>query len=60
MLECIYGGAKDNGLDGIHDNTLNLQKLINLYSLILAPFKGKSRWVTMNSAYNMSDNMAQI
>ena len=55
----MYGGAKDNNLDGIHDNTSNLQNGVNLYDLILQPFKGKGRCVTMDSAY-MSDIMAQI
>ena len=55
----VYGGAKDDDLDGIHDHTLNLQKWVNLYDLILKPFKGKGRCVTMDSAY-MSDIMAQI
>ena len=55
----MYGGAKDEDLDGIHDHTSNLQKLVNLYDQILKPFKGMGRCVTMDSAY-MSDIMAQI
>ena len=55
----VYGGAKDDNFDGIHNNPANLQKLVNLYDLILQPFKGKCRCVTMDSAY-MSDIMAQI
>ena len=55
----VYGGAKDDDLDGIHTHTTNLQKWVNLYDLILKPFKGKGRCVTMDSAY-MSDIMAQI
>ena len=55
----MYGGAKDDDLDGTHTNTSNLQKWVNLYDMILKPFKGKGRCVTMDSAY-MSDIMAQI
>ena len=55
----VYGGAKDDDLDGIHDHTSNLQKWVNLYDRILKPFKGMGRCVTMDSAY-MSDIMAQI
>ena len=55
----VYGGAEDDNLNGIHNNTSNLQKWLNLYDLILQPFKGKGRCVTMDSTY-MSDIMAQI
>ena len=55
----VYGGAKDDNLNGIHSNTSNLQKWVNLYDLILQPFKGKGRCVTMDSVY-MSEIMAQI
>ena len=49
----VYGGATDDNLDGIHDNTSNLQKWVNLLDLMLQPFKGKGkgRCVTMDSAY---------
>ena len=56
----MYGGAKDEDLSNMkHANTSNLQKWVNLYNLMLSPFKGKGRCVTMDSAY-MSDIMAQI
>ena len=56
----VYGGAKDDDLSNKrHENTSNLQKWINLYNLMLEPFKGKGRGVTMDSAY-MGDIMAQI
>ena len=56
----VYGGAKNEDLsNNKHTNTTNLQKWVNLYNLILEPFKGKGRCVTMDSAY-MSDIMAQI
>ena len=55
----MYGGANDGDLEGIHKNAPNLLKLINLYDLMLKPFKGKGRCETMDSKY-MSDIMAQI
>ena len=56
----VYGGAKNKDLSNTkHANTSNPQKWVNLYNLMLSPFKGKGRCVTMDSAY-MSDIMAQI
>ena len=55
----VYCGANDDDLQGIHKHAPNLQKWINLYDLMLQSFKGKRRYVTMDSAY-MSDIMAQI
>ena len=55
----MYDGAKDDDLDRIHENTLNLQKWVSLYNLILKQFKGKGRCVTMDRLY-LSDIMAQI
>lgn len=48
----VYGGAKDENLsNNKHRNTTNLQKWVYLYNLMLEPFKGKGRCVTMDSAY---------
>ena len=56
----VYGGAKDEDLSSTkHANTSNLQKWVNLYNIMLEPFKGKGRYVTIDNAY-MSDIMAQI
>ena len=45
----MYGGAKDDDLDGIHNHTSTLQKWVNQYDLILEPIKGEGRCVTMDS-----------
>ena len=37
----VYGGANDDYLQGIHKYAPNLQNWINLYNLMLQPFKGK-------------------
>ena len=55
----MYGGTIDDDLNSKHTNTSNLQKRVNLYNLMVEPFKGEGRCVTMDSAY-MSDIMAQI
>ena len=44
----VYGGAKDDDLNSKHKNISNLQKGVNLYNLVLDPFKGKSRCVIMD------------
>ena len=54
-----YGGKSDCALSHINNNTLNTQKWVNLYDLMLGPFKGAGRCVTLNSAY-MGDIMAQV
>ena len=54
-----YGGKSDGDLDHINDNTFTTQKWVNLYDIMLDPFKGEGRFVTMDSAY-MGDIMAQI
>ena len=55
----LYGSAKDDNLNRKHKNASNLQTWVNLYNLMLEPFKGKWRCMTMESAY-MSNIMAQI
>ena len=56
----VYGGAKDdNPSNSKHTSTSNLQKWVNLYNLMLEPFKQNGRCVTMDSTY-MSDIMAHI
>jgi hypothetical protein len=47
----VYGGKSDGDLDHINDNTFTTQKWVNLYGMMLEPFKGKGRFVTMDSAY---------
>jgi hypothetical protein len=54
-----YGSKSDGDLDHINDNTFTTQKWVNLYDIMLEPFKGEGRFVTMDSAY-MGDIMAQI
>ena len=54
-----YGGKTDSALDHRNINTHNTQKWVNLYDIMLDPFKGAGRCVTMDSAY-MGDIMAQI
>ena len=42
LFACDYGGAKDDDLSNTtYNNTSNLQKWVNLYNLIMEPFKGK-------------------
>ena len=61
VFACVYNGGKDEDLisNNKHTNTTNLLKWANLYNLVLEPFKGKGRCVTMDSVY-MSDIMDQI
>ena len=54
-----YGGKSDSALDHRNKNTNNTQKWVNLYDIMLDPFKGAGRCVAMDSAY-MGDIMAQI
>ena len=54
-----YGGKTDGYLDHINDNTTTTQKWVNLYDIIMDPFKGKVHCVTMDSTY-MGDIMALI
>ena len=55
----VYGGKSDEDLDGVNQHTESTQKWVNLYSIMLDPFKGAGRKVTMDSAY-MGDIMALI
>ena len=54
-----YGGKSDEDLDGANKHTETTQKWVNLYDIMLEPFKGAGRKVTMDSAY-MGDIMALI
>ena len=54
-----YGGKSDEDLDGANQHTENTQKWVNLYDIMLEPFKGEGRCVTMDSAY-MGDIMVLI
>ena len=54
-----YGGKSDEDLDGANQHTETMQKWVNLYDIMLDPFKGVGRNVTMDSAY-MGDIMALI
>ena len=55
----VYGGKSDEDLDGANQHTESTQKWVNLYSIMLDPFKGAGRKVTMDLAY-MGDIMALI
>ena len=59
LFSRVYGGKSDDDLNKETENASTLQKWINLYNIMLHPFKGKGRGVTMDSAY-MGDIMAQI
>ena len=54
-----YGGKTDGDLDHINDNTATTQKWVNLYDIMMDPFKGKGHCVTMDYTY-MVDIMALI
>jgi hypothetical protein len=54
-----FGGKTDSDLAGRHLNCGTTQKWVNLYNIMLHPFKGRGHNVTMDSAY-MGDIMAQI
>ena len=56
---CAYSGKTDEDLNYIHQNTETMQKWINLYSIMLEPFKFEGRMVTMDSAYT-GDIMALL
>ena len=51
-----YGGKIDEDLNCINQNTDTMQNWINLYIIMLEPFKGAGRMVTMGSSY-MGDIM---
>ena len=55
----VFGGKKDGDLGKTNDNTVTIQKWVNLLSLMLDAFKNKGHCVTMDSAY-MGDIMAMI
>ena len=53
-------GEKDGDLSNTrHENVLTDQKWINLYDMMLTPFKGTGHCVTCDSAY-MGDIIAQV
>ena len=54
-----YGGKTDEDMNCIHHNMETMQRCINLYSIMLEPFKGAGRMVTMDSAYT-GDIMALL
>ena len=54
-----FGGRSNGDLDMRHENVVTIQKWINLMSLMIDEYKGKGRYVTMDSAY-MGDIMAQV
>jgi len=54
-----YGGKYDADLDQQNVHTATLQKFVNLFDIMLDPFKNDGRCVTMDSAY-MGDIMALI
>ena len=55
-----YGGKPDGDLSNVrHENVLTDQKWINLYDMMLTPFKGNRHCVTWDSAY-MGDIIAQV
>ena len=54
-----YGGKTDGDLDGVNEHTVTTQKWVNLYDIMLDPFKDMGCCCTMDSAY-MGDIMAQI
>ena len=56
----LWGGGKDGDLSNTrHENVLTDQKWINLYDMMLTPFKGNGHCVTCDSAY-MGDIIAQV
>ena len=54
-----YSGKTNEDLNCIRQNTDTMQKWINLYSIMLEPFKGAGRMVTIDSEY-MGDIMALV
>ena len=55
-----YGGREDEDISlHRHENCATDQKFVNLYDMMLDPFKDKGHCVTCDSAY-MSNIMAQI
>ena len=54
-----YSGKTDEDLNCINQNTEKMQKWINLYIIMLEPFKGAGKMVTMDSAY-MGDIMLLV
>jgi hypothetical protein len=55
----VFGGKTDGDLGKENDNTVTIQKWVNLLSVMLDAFKNKGHCVTMDSAY-MGDIMAMI
>eukprot|EP00956_Cyclotella_meneghiniana_P038739 scaffold159386_cov22-Cyclotella_meneghiniana.AAC.1 len=59
-LQCrVYGGKSDEGLKDRHENTVNTQKWVNLYDIMLDSFKHKGMCCTCDSAYS-GDILMQI
>ena len=54
-----YGGKSDGDLYHINNNCAMTQKWVNLYDIMLEPFKGDGCCITMDSAY-MGDIMALV
>ena len=55
----MFGGKTDGDLGKTNDNTVTIQKWVNLLSVMLDAFKNNGHCVTMDSAY-MGDIMAMI